>query len=98
MPELVELHREWNSRGVRVVAACLDAEDRSPAELQAFLAEHHIDLPVLAMAGDWGPVADHFGFLGPPSTRLIGPGGSILERHDGRIDRESVERALAARR
>lgn len=98
MPELVQLHEEWSPKGVRVVAACLDAEDRSPEELAAFLAEHDITLPVIAMSGDWAPVADHFGFMGPPSTRLIGAGGVILERLDGRLDAARVTRAIETHR
>lgn len=98
MPELVELHQEWSPKGIEVVAACLDAEERSPAELAAFLAERRITVPVIVMEGDWAPVADHFGFLGPPSTVLIGPGGTILERLDGRLDAARVARAIETHR
>jgi len=87
VPTLVELHEDYADEGFEVVAI---SQDRGGSEeVTAFNRKHGVNYT--SLMGD-GSASEAFGgirFL--PTSFLIGPDGTILERHIGQTDRETLE-------
>ena len=99
MPELVELHHEWEARGVRVLAVSIDLalpEQVTTAEqLGAFLRRRELDLPVVAYAGDFDALTDRHGLPGgPPSTLVFDRAGREVGRIEGSGEKAEFEALL----
>lgn len=99
MPELVELHREWSVRGVRVQAVSIDLPDpvqvKTVEELAAFVKNRGFSLPHAAVTGDFDAFVDHHELPGgPPFTLVVDRTGAIVERIDGAAERAEFEAAL----
>jgi len=87
VPILVELQEDYADEGFEVVAI---SQDRGGSEeVAAFSREHGVNYT--SLMGD-GSASEAFGgvrFL--PTSFLIGRDGTILERHVGQADRETLE-------
>ena len=100
MPELVELHEEWKSKGVRVQTVALDIaapdEIDSAEGIGAFAAERDFDLPILAFDGDVMRLAELFELSGAiPTTLAIAADGTIVDRLEGGADKARFEAMIA---
>ena len=105
MPELVELHRAWKSKGVRVEAVALDwlwGDESSPGTVEAmsaFAREHDFALPLAVVRGtneDLEPLAAHYGIgTGLPTTLAFDARGTLVDREEGSVDRERCEAMIA---
>lgn len=100
MPELVQLHRAIERRGVRVAAVSIDLADpgeMSVAELADFVRERDFALPVVAFQGDWDALVEHMDLPGwLPCTLLIDRAGKEVGRIEGAASRDELEAAIAA--
>jgi thiol-disulfide isomerase/thioredoxin len=98
MPNLEELHKRYNERGLEVLAVGMDRE--GAVVLEPFANHYQFRFPVL-VAND--PIRDGASPFGPirvlPSTVLIGRDGRIIAAYSGIADpqqlRQLVERALS---
>jgi hypothetical protein len=88
MPELVELHHEWQDRGVRVQTVSLDLV--SPRRIDtaegvgAFAFEKEFFLPVVAFQGDPARLAQRYQLDGGiPLTLAINAEGEVVDRQLG---------------
>ena len=97
-PALNAIYREYQPRGLEVVAVNLD-EDRRQAE--AFLAAHPHQMPVVFDPTGGAPLA--FGVKGMPTSFLIDKAGAIRFTHmgySGNVDvsyRREIAELLAER-
>ena len=99
MPELVELHRAWRGRGVRVAAVSIDlalpVEVETAEELGDFVERRSLALPVVAFAGDFDALTDEKGLPGgPPFTLLFDRTGQEVGRIEGAATRAELEAAI----
>jgi len=88
MPDLQRVRDAYRDRGVEVIGIGID----SAAKIAAFRDSHQLTLPLL-VAGAGG--SDLYRALGNsaaalPYTVLIGPDGSVRERHLGQVKPEAV--------
>lgn len=84
-PLLVQAHAE---HGDEIEFIGIDVQDTQPGAKE-FLAEFALDFDHFFDRDR--AVPNHFGGLGTPITMFFGPGGVLVERHNGIID----ERTLA---
>ena len=96
MPELVELHRKYSSRGVRIEAVSLDLPDpaqvKTVEELGAFVERRGLRLPVVALQTDLDAfIHDMHVPDGPPYTLVFGKDGKELARIEGAATKEEFE-------
>ena len=94
MPDLQRVRDAYRDRGVEVIGIGID----SAAKIAAFRDSHRLTLPLL-VAGAGG--SDLYRALGNsggalPYTVLIGPDGSVRERHLGQVKPEQLRRWLDA--
>src|SRR5262245_19584534 len=99
MPELVELHREWSGRGVRVVAVSIDLPDpvqvKTAEELGAFVERRQFALPVVAFQGDLDALNERYKLPGgPPVTLVFDKSGKEVGRIEGGSTRSELEALL----
>ena len=93
IPELTELHREWVSKGVRVLTV---STDEDVATLKQFVAQQGLSYPVIADAQAKDSVAEQYAISGIPVTYIIGRDGLIAQRLNGASEIiEAVKRTLA---
>jgi cytochrome c-type biogenesis protein len=88
MPFLEQLHRDYSSRGLRVVGVSLDAggaDDR----VRAFVAELGVTFAVLRDPGN--RFAETFRTRGVPETLLIARDGTIVHHWRGPVDTNEAE-------
>jgi thiol-disulfide isomerase/thioredoxin len=103
LPELLETSRAFRGRNGVVLAVSYDlmipdvTRDGVMKQMQAFVAERKMDLPVLIYdALDYDAINERFGLPGPvPATIAIDRSGAVVERHAGRA---SVEKFAAMMR
>jgi hypothetical protein len=105
MPELVELHRAWKSKGVRVEAVSLDwlwGDESSPATVEKlgdFAREHDLALPLAVVSGtneDLARLAEHYGIgTGLPTSLAFDARGTLVDTEEGPTDRERFEAMIA---
>jgi len=92
IPELTELHREWASKGVRVVAISTDDDLEA---LKRFVAQSGLPYPIIADAESKDSIAEQYAIAGIPITYVIGRDGLIARRLNGASEIiEAVKRAL----
>jgi cytochrome c biogenesis protein CcmG, thiol:disulfide interchange protein DsbE len=89
MPLLVRLSHAYSSRGVVFVG--VNAEDEA-ADARRFMAQYHIDFPVVHSADQ--RVVTAYGLLGLPTTVIVGPDGVIQDKEVGGFIGPEGERAL----
>jgi cytochrome oxidase Cu insertion factor (SCO1/SenC/PrrC family) len=98
MPSLAKLAREFQDRGVVVVAASRDEGETAVAQVGAFIARKAPDLAATVVFAD-DPTAQEYRVESLPLLYLIGPEGQILGAYSGyaseAVLRERVERALS---
>lgn len=87
VPTLIELQEDYADKGFEIVA--ISQDHGGPEQVAAFNRE--IGVNYTSLMGD-GSASEAFGgirFL--PTSFLIGRDGTILERHLGQTDRETLE-------
>lgn len=93
-PLFVELQDEYAQHHVRFVGIAID----DPGPVKEFAESHGIQYPVLM--GDLGAVglSKQLGnrFEGLPFTIVADPGGNVILRHQGGINRDQLEPVLEA--
>jgi len=90
MPSLERLHREFDTRGVSVLAA---SHREDPEEVRKFVREFNLTMPVLLDRD--GGIGELYGLQWLPTTFLIGPDGRLIARAIGPRDWAGAEaRAL----
>ncbi|MBI4549974.1 MAG: TlpA family protein disulfide reductase [Candidatus Omnitrophica bacterium] len=96
IPALESLHKEYQSRGFRVLGISLD--ESGPADVKAFVERFGITYPVLM--GDDAVVEAYGGIRGIPTTFLIARDGRIAKKFVGEQSKsdfsEAVEPLLAS--
>ena len=97
MPDLVDIHRRYRHRKLKLVTISMDEPDQK-AEVQKALQERHVSATnYLSTITDRDRLADLLDkdWKGPvPYTVLIGPGGKVLLRQTESIDSLKVRRAI----
>jgi thiol-disulfide isomerase/thioredoxin len=89
IPSFVALYDQYKDKGFVIVGVSIDD---SPAQLQAFMKEYHMNYPVLQMTPD---VESAFGpFYGYPTSFFIARDGSICIKHLGPATKEQFERQI----
>jgi peroxiredoxin len=89
MPMLVRAAHAYASRAVVVLG--LDVDD-APADARRFLAQYHVDYPVVTVPDDRLPRA--YGVIGLPTTVFVDASGVIRARQIGQFDGAAGERTL----
>ncbi len=91
IPDLVALHRKYQSRGLVILGVSVD----DPVSVLApFVAAYHMTYPVLVGAGHrdfleaFGPLAAF------PTSLLISRDGKVCARHVGVIETAGLERQI----
>jgi cytochrome c biogenesis protein CcmG/thiol:disulfide interchange protein DsbE len=92
MPLLVQAWHHYAARGIVVVG--LDMSD-TPADARRFLAEHHVDYPIVTVPDEGLPRA--YGVIGLPTTVFIDGAGMIRARQLGGFVGPDGERLLKER-
>ena len=89
---LVEMERQYTTRGVLFIGASLD-DGKTKAQIPSFLAEHHIDFPVW-----YGATADDLDKLhlggAVPATAFLDAEGHIVARILGQARPEELKERL----
>ena len=92
MPVLVEMEKEYSSRGVVFVGASLD-DERTSRQIPDFLANYRVKFPVW-----YGATGDDVARLGlgvaAPDTAFLDPEGQIVARVLGQIRRDEIKERL----
>ncbi len=78
---------------VAIFGISVDTEDREA--IQSWVAEKGVRYPILVGGEE---VARQYGAVGFPTIFVVGPDGTLRERHSGLIETATLERALAAQR
>lgn len=96
LPYLQQVHEHFEDDSrVRVVAVhCTIRPDRSRGDVEAWLRERGLDLPVIY--DDDTSIKEAFGFGGIPENILVGPQGRIVQRIDDRPHDTFTDRAIQA--
>ena len=91
IPSFVQLYDQYKSKGLVIVGVSIDD---SPARMQPFAREWHMQYPLLqmlpALEDEYGP------FYGIPTTYLIGRDGSICTKHLGPASKQQFEQEIKA--
>jgi thiol-disulfide isomerase/thioredoxin len=91
IPTFVEMYNKYRSKGLVILGVSIDD---SPAQLQAFAKEWHMQYPLLQMQTE---VEDTYGpFFGIPTSYFIARNGSICKKHLGPVTKDEFERELKA--
>jgi thiol-disulfide isomerase/thioredoxin len=102
LPEFVALHAAQLHQGIQVIGISMDlAVPGDPTTIEArvrdFLRNRGIGFENLLYTGNVHSLLEAFDLPGSiPCTLVIGDGGEILWRHEGRTTRDQVEAALSA--
>ena len=98
-PEIERLHRDFGTRGLRVLAVSVD--NGSDAKVESFVREHGATFTI--GRDESGTVRELYQSIGVPESYLISADGRLLWRHigalaeGGAVARAQIERALAPR-
>ncbi len=79
MPDLIDLHKRFESRGLTVVGISVDLE--GPEVVQAFVDEYGVPYPI-ALGGD-GAAEAFGGAFALPTSFLLNPDGEVIGRFPG---------------
>ncbi len=92
MPELSELHTEYQDKNVVVLGIALD----ETTAIKAFMTETPVSYPLLEAEDTGGQIAASLGNdkSALPYTVIIKPDGSIANTYFGRISKALLEEAL----
>jgi thiol-disulfide isomerase/thioredoxin len=90
IPELISLYDRYKSRGVVVLGVSVD---ESPAAVEKFVKELHVNYPIL-LGGARDDLQQAFGPPGFPTLYIIDRSGQIRSQHTGLISMEEVERTV----
>ncbi|MGE0859057.1 MAG: TlpA family protein disulfide reductase [Gammaproteobacteria bacterium] len=92
IPAFIDLQRTLEARGLTFVGVALD----EVAPVQAFVAEHGVNYPVLVGDQDVARLMSALGneIGGLPYTVVLDPEGQVLMRHQGEWHREDAGAAL----
>jgi thiol-disulfide isomerase/thioredoxin len=86
IPDMVKLYSQYKEQGLVVVGISIDD---SPAQLQTFMRELHMNYPVVQMRPEvedaWGP------FYGYPTSFIVARDGSICTKHIGPATHDQFE-------
>lgn len=92
MPMIVEMEREYRSRGVIFIAASLD-DSKTKSRIPAFLSKYQVEFPVW-----YGATGDDLANLGMgeavPDTAFIDQEGRIVARVLGQMRKEELKERL----
>jgi peroxiredoxin len=92
IPEFVEAYQKYRDKGF-VILGVLSEDDPSAADLQAFMAEHKMNYPVLRQHDG---VDAAFGPLWAlPTSFIIDRNGGICTKHMGPVSKEMLEREIS---
>ncbi len=86
MPELQAFYDEYNSQGVEMLGINL-GEDAETA--QAFIDERDITYPIILDQN--GNIADFYALRGQPTTVVFDQNGTIVYKHTGLLNQETLE-------
>ncbi len=89
LPDLVAYAGDYAGQGFQFIGV---NEQESAAQVSAFLAQSGLDFPIV-LDGDGSQMAP-FGVTGLPSSFLIGPDGTIVQRWTGMINRATLEQVV----
>jgi len=81
IPELIELHEQWASKGVRVLTV---ATDQDAETVRAFVKEQRLPYAVIPDIDSEWPIATQYAVDGVPVTYVIGRDGLIILRLRGK--------------
>jgi len=95
MPVLVKLAREYESKGLVLVAASRDEGGTAPAEVGLFISQRAPELAKSAVFAD-DAMARSYGVDSLPMLYLIGRDGRILEAHSGYASEGMLRRSIEA--
>ncbi len=89
LPDLVAYAEDYAGQGFQFIGV---NEQESAAQVSAFLTQAGLDFPIV-LDGDGSQMAP-FGVTGLPSSFLIGPDGTIVQRWTGMISRATLEQVV----
>ena len=89
IPGFVNLHNNYQAKGVEVVGVSLD---RSWSPVKPFMQEYRIGYTILL--GDQKLTEMYGGFTGIPTTFVIDRNGVIRDKHTGYMPEETFEQAV----
>jgi peroxiredoxin len=92
LPVMDAVHAAWSPRGVEFLGINSDGGGATPAEIQAFLAAHHIPYPIVS---DDGSVGELYKVEALPTLVVIGRDGRIRRSFIGYTSQRTLERAIA---
>jgi cytochrome c biogenesis protein CcmG/thiol:disulfide interchange protein DsbE len=90
LPTLVQVHRHWQHRGVRLVT--IDTKD-GPVAARSFLHRLHVT-DLLAISDPEGRLAVAWGATGVPETVVVDRHGTIRARWLGAVPRDWLNQEL----
>ncbi len=93
IPEFVAMQRKYADRGLQFLGVALE----QPEPVREFVAEYHMNYPVLVGEMEVIKVAEAYGNLvgALPYTVIVGRDGKIAFVHAGPLSTEQAEAALA---
>jgi len=97
LPELVEIHRMYRGRGLKLVTVSLDEPEKRDSALEMLTKGHVAATNFIRKAGGADKFAEAIDkeWPGPvPHTLIIAPGGKVIYRKNGAIDPLEVKRAI----
>lgn len=92
LPDLIELQRDLDKTGLRVLALVLDAKD--PAKLKEFATENSVNFPILV--ADYGVIQAFGGLEAIPTLFVVEPHGMIVSRYVGYTDKGVLRKLVQA--
>ena len=90
IPTLVEIQKEYGSKGVVVVGVSVD--EGGPAIVRSFLKQNRLNYPVVLASRMVTDVYDSTGAI--PTTYLIDRSGKVAHVQLGEIDKAQLEKQL----
>jgi|SRR5215831_10147181 len=90
IPEFMDLHKRYKSRGVVVLGISVD---ESSAAVKNFVKELHVNYPIL-LGGTRDDLQEAFGPQGFPTLYIIDRDGQIRSQKTGLTSMEEVERTI----
>ncbi|WP_018085736.1 TlpA family protein disulfide reductase [Desulfurispora thermophila] len=91
MPDLARLYRDYRDKNVAFYFINITAGEKSPAEVEKFLQQQGLKLPVYL--DETGEVATAFGVRAIPTTVVVNPSGQLVYARAGALTYEKA-RAL----
>ncbi|MGQ9557684.1 MAG: TlpA family protein disulfide reductase [Desulfurispora sp.] len=83
MPDLARLYRDYRDKNVAFYFINITAGEKSPAEVEKFLQQQELNLPVYL--DETGKVATAFGVRAIPTTVVVSPSGQLVYARAGML-------------